>query len=211
MTKLTTAIWQEGRQALNLRQEVGQQRLPMSSSKSYRIRIQSLNRNWLDLKVTTGELSKANKAQINAENARLDAEKSAEEARSRMLENKHRNSPVDEVPYTILKPRASELYTGKDRLRRAMGLTENKKKYLCIQARCYHPYLAHFQNDWATSELIKQYLSNWGKNESRKERKMVASTSPPDTNYLKYEGEQEQEQEQPQDGENTRNIDKNWD
>ncbi|EGO30893.1 hypothetical protein SERLADRAFT_404865 [Serpula lacrymans var. lacrymans S7.9] len=158
-----------------------------------------------------GELSKANKAQINAENARLDAEKSAEEARSRMLENKHRNSPVDEVPYTILKPRASELYTGKDRLRRAMGLTENKKKYLCIQARCYHPYLAHFQNDWATSELIKQYLSNWGKNESRKERKMVASTSPPDTNYLKYEGEQEQEQEQPQDGENTRNIDKNWD
>ncbi|EGO30432.1 hypothetical protein SERLADRAFT_404601 [Serpula lacrymans var. lacrymans S7.9] len=114
-----------------------------------------------------------------------------------MSENERRNSPVGAVPHTILKPRASELYTGKDRLRRAMGWTDNKKKHLCIQ------------NDWATSELIKQYLSNHWKSKSREERKRVASTSPPDIDHLEREGEQEQEQEQPQDGANTRNIDEN--
>ncbi|EGO01390.1 hypothetical protein SERLA73DRAFT_151835 [Serpula lacrymans var. lacrymans S7.3] len=77
-------------------------------------------------------------------------------------------------------------------------------------ARHYHPYLARFQNDWATSELVKQYLSNRRKNKSRKERKGVASTSPPDIDHLKREGEQEQEQEQPRDGANTGNIDENW-
>ncbi|EGO04551.1 hypothetical protein SERLA73DRAFT_149015 [Serpula lacrymans var. lacrymans S7.3] len=117
-----------------------------------------------------------------------------------MSENERRNSPVGAVPHTILKPRASELYTGKDRLRRAMGWTDNKKKHLCIQTGKMLPPLF---------ELIKQYLSNHWKSKSREERKRVASTSPPDIDHLEREGEQEQEQEQPQDGANTRNIDEN--
>ena len=31
---------------------------------------------------------------------------------------------------------------------------------LSIQARKIHPYLSRFENDWATAEILKQYLSS---------------------------------------------------
>ena len=37
-------------------------------------------------------------------------------------------------------------------------------------ARRHQPHLSSFQNDWATAELVKQYLSNRRESDSRKRR-----------------------------------------
>lgn len=50
-----------------------------------------------------------------------------------------------------------------------------------IQARERHPYLAEFQNDWATEELAKQYIKNKRNNAYKKKYIPV----PPQYGYLK--------------------------
>jgi len=46
------------------------------------------------------------------------------------------------------------------------------RTHLLSQARRFQPHLARFQNDWATAELVKQYLSNRRKNDARKRKVM---------------------------------------
>jgi hypothetical protein len=41
------------------------------------------------------------------------------------------------------------------------------------QARDVHPYLARFENDWATGDIVKQYLRNRRKYMARQSKQIV--------------------------------------
>lgn len=45
---------------------------------------------------------------------------------------------------------------------------ENLFTFTCYQSRERHPILRRYNNDWATEELVKQYLSNRRKNHYKK-------------------------------------------
>ncbi|KAI0088516.1 hypothetical protein BDY19DRAFT_906540 [Irpex rosettiformis] len=68
------------------------------------------------------------------------------------------------------EPRAPILkLTGCYSLQDAMGLAGDRIRYRAIQANNDHPILATYANNWATTELIKQFMQNQRKYAYQKE------------------------------------------
>jgi hypothetical protein len=44
------------------------------------------------------------------------------------------------------------------------------------QARDVHPYLARFENDWATADIVKQYMRNRRKYMARQSRRIASGS-----------------------------------
>ncbi|KAG1859538.1 hypothetical protein DFJ58DRAFT_726260 [Suillus subalutaceus] len=93
-------------------------------------------------------------------------------AARKVAEEKIKNSRVDPMHEIIQKPTTAEMKDSgsRGRLLKAMKLENNKAEYLAIQARRNHPHLEKFQNNWATVELVKQFLQN--KRKANKKRKV---------------------------------------
>jgi hypothetical protein len=81
------------------------------------------------------ELARALEAKKDAEKAKAEAEKARSEAVAarKEAEQKAKGGDKGGSMAMIPKPRADEMTEGTDRLRRAMGLMDDKSKYLAIQ------------------------------------------------------------------------------
>ncbi|KAG2123072.1 hypothetical protein DEU56DRAFT_830717 [Suillus clintonianus] len=119
------------------------------------------------------------------------------EAAKKVAEEKIRNSRVDPMHELIQKPTTAKMKDSGSRghLLKAMKLENNKAEYLAIQTTVHELcsrvdldfkvlYNAQptsslaklfklFQNDWATAELVKQFLQN--KRKANKKRKAGAT------------------------------------